>query len=783
MFHRWIRRIVSAFVLLASGFFCATSRGEDDTNLADYFGFLPVEIYKLDTRIQSLIVKDVDGDKADDVIVANNGRSRIDLLLTTQGPNEFDRQIKVNEPNQLRDDRRMRLQTIPVSIEISSMQAGDFNSDGKIDLAFHGNPGELVVLLNQGKAKFGEPRKISIGEALPNGNSLTVGDFNHDGKDDLALLSAEEVTFLFQLPGGGLGDPERVSHTAPNPVLIKGVDLDGDARQDLLIWAIGDDSPFRVRFAVEGGKLGPELRLKTEMPRAIAFGDYDRKKGKDFFVIENQSGRARVLRLADAAGASDEEVGRLMFYAYPQGSSRGRSIAVGDIDGDKRADVVLTDPANSQSVVFLQGAKAGEGLSMGKAFPGLVGGKTVKIADFDGDGRGEVVVLSDQEKQIGKSVYKDDRLSFPSALPITGEPVMMEAADLDGDKKPELLYITREKAKEGPDTYLLRAMKLNDKGEFQTYKWGDVETVALKGVTGNPAGLTVLDANQDGLADLLVFNAYGPPLLLTGVAGKAPVIMANLGPLAKVTSSSISITDLDGPAIIAAQNNFARKLTLDKSGAWGVADQYNSGQTSARIQAATAIDMNGDGVKEIALLDERSKSLLFLSKKDGAYRPSGRLTIGAIDFQGLFVADFDGDGRDDLLLSGGNKFGVILTGKKALELKRIAEYETSREDSRFADLIVGDLNADGRNEVVIMDTGRQFIEIAAVQDGELKKAMSFHVFEEKLFRSFENSVEPRDLSLGDVDGDGKTDIVLIAHNRVLVYRQDPGSTEQARAGR
>ena len=54
--------------------------------LADYFGFLPLELYKLDTRIGNLQLADLDGDKIDDIIVSNNGRSRIDLLLTTKKP-------------------------------------------------------------------------------------------------------------------------------------------------------------------------------------------------------------------------------------------------------------------------------------------------------------------------------------------------------------------------------------------------------------------------------------------------------------------------------------------------------------------------------------------------------------------------------------------------------------------------------------------------------------------------------------------------------------------------
>ena len=78
-----------------------------------------------------------------------------------------------------------------------------------------------------------------------------------------------------------------------------------------------------------------------------------------------------------------------------------------------------------------------------------------------------------------------------------------------------------------------------------------------------------------------------------------------------------------------------------------------------------SIDTDGDGVPEIALLDRISKSILFLAKKDGTYRPSGTLSVGPFDdFKGMHVADLDGDGRDDLLLAGTSRFGVVLTGQK-----------------------------------------------------------------------------------------------------------------------
>src|SRR5262249_9223273 len=156
---------------------------------------------------------------------------------------------------------------------------------------------------------------------------------------------------------------------------------------------------------------------------------------------------------------------------------------------------------------------------------------------------------------------------------------------------------------------------------------------------------------RDGQADILVFNEYGAPVLLLGRVGEPPAPASGaLGPLAGVGPAGLSLANLGGPALIVAQNSFARSLYLDKEGRWVIQDQYNTGRGSAQVQGAAALDANGDGTPEIALWDQSSKSLLFLDRKDGVYRPGGSIKIGPIEFQGLHVADLDGDGRDDLLL-------------------------------------------------------------------------------------------------------------------------------------
>src|SRR5262249_31646311 len=158
---------------------------------------------------------------------------------------------------------------------------------------------------------------------------------------------------------------------------------------------------------------------------------------------------------------------------------------------------------------------------------------------------------------------------------------------------------------------------------------------------------------------------------------------------------------------IVAQNTFARRVALDANRHWEIKDQYNAGRNSAQILGAAALDTNGDGAKDIVLLERNSKSLLFLNRNEGVYRPAGSLLLGTLNFQGMHVADFDSDGRDDLLIAGSDRFAVLQTGKKGYRLHPIASYEARRSEARLSDLVAGDVNSDGVPDVVYVDIGEQ----------------------------------------------------------------------------
>jgi len=110
-------------------------RGETATNS---FGFAGREIYPIDDQIGLLHVADLDGDGLNDIIVANNRRSKINLLFNQTGKtNRADakppRKLEINE---LPPDARFRIDSIPADERISAMAVPDLNGDGRPDIVY-----------------------------------------------------------------------------------------------------------------------------------------------------------------------------------------------------------------------------------------------------------------------------------------------------------------------------------------------------------------------------------------------------------------------------------------------------------------------------------------------------------------------------------------------------------------------------------------------------------------------------------------------------------------------
>jgi hypothetical protein len=236
------RRSVAA-ILFASTF--VSAHGQITTNR---FAFTGAEIFPLDSQIGILHAVDLDGDGLNDLVIANNSRSKITLLFNQTGKtNIVSKPLTKRDINDLPPDSRFRVDSIPSEKRIGGMVVTDLNSDGRPDIAYYGEPKELIVIYNQGSNIWSAPKRFAIEDGQLNPNSLTSGDINGDGRTDLVLLAENHAYLITQNADHTLAEPEKLPLSS-SVRSVQVMDIDGDGRNDLLLVNFDNASPFRFRL-------------------------------------------------------------------------------------------------------------------------------------------------------------------------------------------------------------------------------------------------------------------------------------------------------------------------------------------------------------------------------------------------------------------------------------------------------------------------------------------------------------------------------------------------------
>jgi FG-GAP-like repeat len=790
-----VRQYKALFAVVFAGVIGAGVQAQqaETPEMAQYYGFKEMEMIKLDWGVGSLRVADFNGDGRKDMAIVNNRKARIELLIQKKalGPGETQIAVDPNDidVNAIIPPTRFDAQSIPVSQRLYNLVCGDLNGDGLTDLAFYGEPRGLYVILqkaaNHSKSLSWHAReKIRIDDGLPTPDALVCADLNHDGRDDLVLAARDGVYFVEQKEDGSLAEPVKY----PVSAQILGVevgDLNGDSINDLVLVTNDMEKPLHVRFGLKTGSLGPQQRFFIERPAALILHDIDGTAGDEILTVDAISGRLICYKLA--AEKHPEADWPILFYPLASGQdSAKRDLVLGDFDGDGLTDVVVSDPGAAELIFYRQ--TAGLGLAEPARFPAFADIAGLSAADIDADGKSELGVLSIKEKVIGLSRFENDRLSFPQPLDVTGEPLAMELADIDGDGRTDCVYVSKNN-----NTRTLRAI-LNV-GAAQNKQTGSqkVDLAVLKKLSADPDGLKVLDVDQDGLQDVLIFVSYESPILVRQVEKDkfevidSPEAQASL--IKEANLRSIALANVDGKPgqeLLVAQKNFARSLVFSKGRTWSVIDQYNAKSTENNISAVAAFDIDRKPAKNpaILLLDGQKGQLQILKAgKDKTYRLEKELDVGTWSSAAhlkMLLAPLTGGRAESLLLFDGEKFALLTppgAGQTTKGLEQLFSYQTKIKDGLYGNLTAGDINSDGRTDIIMVEHRNDHIEILTLDAaGKPVPAMRFKIFEQKSYRQSQARpkaiVEPRELTVADVTGDGKDDLITVIHDRIIIYPQD-----------
>jgi hypothetical protein len=230
--------------------------------------------------------------------------------------------------------------------------------------------------------------------------------------------------------------------------------------------------------------------------------------------------------------------------------------------------------------------------------------------------------------------------------------------------------------------------------------------------------------------------------------------------------------------MILARQGFARALRLDSNGDLQIVGQFNARSNESVIAAAAVVGGSTPKDQRIVLIEPANDRLQILKRRrDGVWRVSEDLEIPPINLVEARSVDLDASGSDDLVLFGSDRFVWLPSGGRDPVLRPESSWECDLEGVTYNLLGVGDLDNDGVNEIVAVDTrDTHVLEVLHPgTTGEWQSLLHFTVFEaDPHYEGHRGGVhQPREIVIADLTDDGLDDLVLVVHDRLLLYPQIP----------
>jgi hypothetical protein len=345
----------------------------------------------------NLCIGDMNKDGKPDLVVASGQSRRITVLLGL-GDRKGDGQFRPSSAK-----------AILVPDPPGDMALGDLNGDSNLDLAFVTHDTyQVTMLYGDGKGGLAlapnSPIVMKEGQH-PHTHGLGIGDLNGDGKLDLVTVnnSDNDLSVAFGDGRGGFsraaGSPFAVG---PSPYPLTLGDVNNDGRLDIVATASATGPARAQQLPLSraltlltsdgrGGFRTSQLPLRTGEPWFVAIGDVNGDGKSDLVVTHHERSELTVL-LGHGTGEFTEIAGSPFNIAH-----KGFQLALADVNHDGRIDVVA---ATGDVQVLLGDGRGAFQQSPGSPF--LTGGGSwrLALADVNGDGKTDVVTSNAESNTV-----------------------------------------------------------------------------------------------------------------------------------------------------------------------------------------------------------------------------------------------------------------------------------------------------------------------------------------------------------------------------------------------
>jgi hypothetical protein len=590
---------------------------------------------------------------------------------------------------------------------IDSFSAGDFDEDGRADLAMKIFYDHNFLLINRGEEVF-EPTSLGDVSDTNGGFVRDAFDVTGDGHLDLIVRSGGALVVRPGRGDGTFGEPVTTSIQATGE--IRRVDVDGDGRLD---WIEVSDTEIEFWIANADGtlrKAGSHAFDKAWVSDKgpFLFGDLDGdgradaiRFGKDF---RNDTPQAQILWNEGNFQFSTKDVGMPM-------TLRWKELEAFDIDGDGKVELIGT-AGETLPIVYADGRTLTvSSIPLAQSATGFT---PLLTADIDGDGRRDLVLKYYSATAIlwgrpdGEPTYAVSMFDFPLAPVAT--------ADFNGDGISDLasissegmafLYGSRDRQLRGAPLSLFsgtaRVMIETDIDhdghvDLVISTW-DINLEVLRGEDGSRFSLRAAiplksaggaaDLDGDGNVDIVALSRSDFPKasVYFGSGWTFPV------------SVEVSPTATFGG--IATLSNSTQALVMNDAGLITVVSLAT--RTPVATQIATGanertfvVDIDGDGDSDVLALDNDGIGQLFTQSGGAWIASSVRLPFDRIEE--IQAADLDGDSRVDLALRNELYYMIFI----ALGDGTYATRPTAQSFGSLHALRLSDVDHDGLRDVIL----------------------------------------------------------------------------------
>jgi hypothetical protein len=343
-------------------------------------------LYTAGAGAASVAIGDLDGDGRQDIVTANYNGDSVSLVLN-HGHGHF----------QATSDYRSARG--PASVAL-----GDLDGDGRPDVVTANllqdpDSATVSVLLNRGDGRLRTHVEYRTGH-LP--RDVATADLNEDDKLDVVTANSSDNTVSVLLGRGDGTLAGSVNYpTARNPGAVALADLNGDRKPDIAVTTLTADS-VSVLLNRGDGTFKPRVDYRTGLgPRALAIGDLNGDAKPDLVTANNDDLGTHSLTVLLNRG--DGTFPQKLEYGVDCGCG---SIAIGDLNGDRRPDIAIAGQYNCASArgsafacIVVLVNRGGGRLQPFRYVDRLVDRydtpRSLAIGDLNGDGMADLVTVGD----------------------------------------------------------------------------------------------------------------------------------------------------------------------------------------------------------------------------------------------------------------------------------------------------------------------------------------------------------------------------------------------------